>query len=160
MESVASYFRKKVLGEVSPSRFYKKMPSLKGVFSGRAILRAKHFFDENKRVLKTKKAVETKNKKAFLRLINESGLSSYTLLQNCFPTGDVEQPIPFALAVVSADKDTLAHRVHGGGFAGTILAFVDTEKSRSYVERMKDVFGKENVFGVKIRKKGAVEIEL
>lgn len=160
MESVASYFRKKVLGEVSPSRFYKKMPSLKGVFPGRAILRAKHFFDENKRVLKTKKAVETKNKKAFLRLINESGLSSYTLLQNCFPTGDVEQPIPFALAVVSADKDTLAHRVHGGGFAGTILAFVDTEKSRSYVERMKDVFGKENVFGVKIRKKGAVEIKL
>lgn len=155
MESIAAYFAKPVLGEVDPRAFFSAIPDLKEKFSGRAILRATHFFEENVRVRKTEEALDKGEEKAFLSLIKESGFSSYTLLQNCYPAGDTAQSIPLALSIVSHDPDTLAYRVHGGGFAGTILTFVETEKSVSYVEKLSDIFGKENVFCVRIRKAGA-----
>ena len=159
MELIASYFGKKVLGEVDPKSFFDAIPDLRSRFSGRAILRALHFFTENARVKATKVAVDKKDRESFLHLITESGLSSYTMLQNCYPAGDAEQPVPLALTICSLDEDTLAYRVHGGGFAGTILAFVDTQKVSDYTKRMKSIFGDENVFGVKVRKYGATEIK-
>ena len=160
MESVAAYFDKKVLGDVSEKDFFSALGDLKEKFSGRAVLRAIHFFEENDRVRSAEKAVSEGDKKAFLRTINESGVSSYELLQNCYPSGDTNQPVPLALAIVARNPDTLAYRVHGGGFAGTILTFVDTEKSASYVKNLSGFFGKENVFCIKIRKYGATEVAL
>lgn len=159
MDSVASYFGKKVLGEVNPKAFFDALPSLRNRFPGRALLRALHFFTENARVKAAEKAIDNRDKDAFLHIVSESGLSSYMMLQNCYPSGDAEQPIPLALTLCSLDEDTLAYRVHGGGFAGTILAFVDTQKVNEYTKRMKKIFGEENVFGVKIRPLGATEIQ-
>lgn len=160
MESVAAYFDKKVLGDVDEEKFFAAIPDLRKKFSGRAVLRAIHFFEENRRVKQTEKAILNGDKAAFLKNITESGLSSYMLLQNCYPAGDVNQPVSLALAIAARHKYTLACRVHGGGFAGTILTFVDTVNSVSYVEEIANVFGKENVFCIKIRKLGATEIEL
>ncbi len=160
MESVAAFFGEKVLGEVDENLFFSSLKSLKEKFSGRAILRAIHFFEENKRVTFAEKAVKERDKESFLRAIKESGKSSYELLQNCYPSGDVAQPIPLALAIAARNPSTLAYRVHGGGFAGTILTFVDTENSVSYVNEMSEYFGKENVFCVRIRNYGATEVAL
>lgn len=158
MESVASYFNKKVLGEVNSDTFFKSVPELKNRFSGRAVLRAIHFFEENERVKLAEKAISSGDKRSFLDIIVKSGVSSYELLQNCYPSGDVLQPIPLALAIVSRNKNTLAYRVHGGGFAGTILAFTDSRNASSYVSQLADIFGENNVFCVKVRKFGAVEV--
>lgn len=156
MESIAKYFGKSVLNEVAPEKIYDSLPILRQKFPGRALLRALHFIEENERVKKAYDAINRSDKDSFLSIINESGLSSALLLQNCYPSGDYEQTVPSALAVVKRDDRTLACRVHGGGFAGTILAFVDTQNETNYLEKMRNVFGNENVFGVKIRKFGAV----
>lgn len=158
MHDVAGYFGKKVLREVDEKEFFAALPALKDRFAGRAILRAVHFFEENARVAETYDALDARDGEKFLALINASGASSYDLLQNCYPKGDVLQPIPFALNLAKRHEGTLACRVHGGGFAGTILAFVDRKNSASYVEYMSEVFGKENVFGISVRNAGAVEI--
>ena len=155
MNEIAQYFDKDVLAKVKEEDFYASLPILKEKFTGRAILRAMHFFDENNRVKDCVKALKANDKNAFLNLITKSGISSYTLLQNCYPSADVIQSVPLALAIVSHKEDTLAYRVHGGGFAGTILTFVDTEKADNYVKFATEYFGKENVFCVNVRQKGA-----
>ena len=156
MESIAKFFGKSVLNEVEPEKIYASLPELRKHFPGRALLRALHFIEENERVKKTFNAINNSDKESFLTLIKESGYSSALLLQNCYPSGDAEQTVPSALAIVKRDVHTLACRVHGGGFAGTILAIVDSQNENNYVNKMKTVFGQDNVFGVKIRKFGAV----
>ena len=158
MNSIAEYFGKKVLAEVDKDAFFGSLKTLREKFSGRAILRAMHFFDENARVVKAATALKNNDEEAFLKLISQSGISSYTLLQNCYPPSDVEQSVPLALGIVSHHPDTLAYRVHGGGFAGTILCFVGTQNADNYVNYVSDIFGKENVFCVKVRKYGATFI--
>ncbi len=158
MQSIAGYFGKKVLREVDVEDFFDAIPILKKEFSGRAILRAMHFFEENERVIEAYDALKRGDRETFLRYIDESGDSSYRLLQNCYPAGDVAQPIPLALAIAKAHKDTLACRVHGGGFAGTILCFVEKKKIGGYVKYMKKIFGENDVFGVSVRNVGATEI--
>ena len=101
-----------------------------------------------------------RSKDTFLRLITESGNSSYDLLQNCYPKGDTVQPIPLALAIAKRNEKTLATRVHGGGFAGTIISFVAKKDIDSYVEYMKKFFGEDSVFGVSVRNAGATELVL
>ncbi len=158
MHDIAGYFDEKVLRDVDESEFYAALPDLKNKFDGRAILRAMHFFEENKRVHEAYAALERKDKAAFLSLISESGMSSYCLLQNCFPKGDAAQPIPLALNVAKRYKHTLAYRVHGGGFAGTILIMTDKANSVEYVNYAAKIFGKENVFAVSVRNQGATEL--
>lgn len=155
MNEIAKFFGKKVLREVEYNNFIANIKELKQQYSGRAILRAIHFFQENNRVNQAYEALSSQNADKFLELINESGLSSYTLLQNCYPSGDKMQTVPLALAIVKLNADTLASRVHGGGFAGTILTMVKKENSSKYVEEMNRLFGKENVFLLAIRKSGA-----
>lgn len=159
MNKIAGFFGKAVLREVEESQFFNKIVELKKNFDGKAILRAIHFFEENKRVSTAYNALENNDLNKFLQLINESGDSSYGLLQNCYPSSDTLQPIPLALALAKRHPDTLACRVHGGGFAGTVLVFVDKEKSPSYVEYMSSLFGRDNVFGVSVRNAGAVELK-
>lgn len=155
MNEIASFFGKKVLREVEYKSFLGSISEFKQKYSGRAILRAIHFFQENNRVNQAYEALSCQNAEDFLQLINESGLSSYTLLQNCYPAGDKMQTVPLALAIVKLNADTLASRVHGGGFAGTILTMVKKENSSKYVEEMNKLFGKQNVFLLAIRKSGA-----
>lgn len=158
MESVAEYFGKKVLREVPYDEFLSQMPTLKRHFSGRAILRAIHFYKENERVLAAEKALSDGNVKDFLNAVNGSGLSSLTLLQNCAVPGDVMQPVVLGIEYSRAIIKDGAVRVHGGGFAGSILAFVSNAETESYVDAMKKVFGEENVFKANIRKIGTVKV--
>jgi len=158
MTAIAKHFNKNFLREVDEKEFFNKIPELKDKFSGRAILRAVHFFEENERVLKCYDALNRGDREKFFSLIDESGVSSYELLQNCYPNGSVEQPIPLALAILKRDPRTLACRVHGGGFAGTVLAFVNKKDADGYVKTMDGIFGKENVFLVSVRNEGATEI--
>ena len=160
MHEVAAHFNKKVLRDVDKAEFFATLPTLKGKYSGRALMRAIHFFEENDRVNEALVALNGGDREKFLRLIDASGASSYDLLQNCYPNGDKSQPIPLALAITKRHRYTLACRVHGGGFAGTILSFVDRANADEYIEFMKKTFGKENVFGVSVRSAGAVEIPL
>lgn len=160
MHAVANFFGKEVLREVDKDEFFARLPELKNNFDGRAILRAIHFFEEDDRVNLAYDALAKDDKETFLRLITESGNSSYDLLQNCYPKGDTVQPIPLALAIAKRNEKTLATRVHGGGFAGTIISFVAKKDIDSYVEYMKKFFGEDSVFGVSVRNAGATELVL
>ena len=126
--------------------------------SGRAILRAIHYFDENARVEKALDAVRACDAAAFGAMINASGVSSYELLQNCYPLGDTAQRIPLGLAIGKRLPGVLATRVHGGGFAGTIIAYVRRANTDAYVERMRSVFGDGNVYRIGVRNSGTREV--
>lgn len=117
-----------------------------------------HYFDENKRVNNCANAVKSKNERKFCDMINASGESSYKMLQNCYPYGDLEQRIPLAINLSKKCDGVKAVRVHGGGFAGTIIAYVDKTKCDSYVENMKRVFGMENVFVIGVRNEGTTKV--
>lgn len=158
MSEVAAYFGKSVLREVDKSNFLAELPILRGKTSGRAILRAMHFFNENERVMDACGAIESKDIQTFARIINESGLSSLTYLQNCYPSGDALQLIPSAVEIMKTIDGINASRVHGGGFAGTIICFAETQALSSITSKLDYVFGKENYFVVNIRLSGATEI--
>lgn len=159
MEQVAEYFGKKVLRDVDYSDFVMQIPTLTHLFSSRAILRAMHFYQENERVLKAEQALLNGDTQAFLKQVNESGLSSLVLLQNCFVPGEVAQPVVLGIEFSRSIIKDGAVRVHGGGFAGSILAFVNDNELDNYVNQMKRVFGTKNVFTAQIRKVGTTIIK-
>ncbi len=154
MGKVSAFFGKDRLIEVNEDDFYRRMPALKKELNGRAIERAIHFFEENKRVETSAKALQEKDYALFLRAINESGLSSQTLLQNVFPAGDIRQPIPLALALAKKYLTNGANRVHGGGFAGTTLNVLENKDADYFVSRMSEIFGNDRVLPLKVRTVG------
>lgn len=160
MKGVAAYFEKGFLNDVTHEEFNEAVPALRDKCSDRAILRAIHFFDENERVEKEVNAVKSNNLGNFLKNIKESGDSSYKLLQNIYvANGENGEPLALALAVSEEIlKGTGAVRVHGGGFAGTILAIVPEEKSDKYKEAMDNLFGKGACNVLRIRKFGGVKV--
>jgi len=158
MESVAAFFGKNKLREVAKSDFYTSLSQAKKVLSGRAILRAMHYFEENARVKKIANAIEKEDKFEVFSAINASGLSSATKLYNLYPEGSAAREIPLALALASRREEVAACRVHGGGFAGTILTFVYNNGKEQFIDYMSALYGKENVFSLKIREWGAVKI--
>lgn len=160
MEHVAEVFGKSKLREVCSKEFRNSIPSLQTKVSGRAILRAMHFYDENERVVTCANAVKDKDIDKFCEMINASGNSSYTMLQNCCPMGDVEQRIPLAINLSKSYDGLKAVRVHGGGFAGTIIAYVQNDSVDGYVQMMKENFGKENVFVIGVRNDGTCKIKV
>ena len=160
MEAVAKFFHKKVLRKVKEEEFYENISKLREVVSDRAIERAIHYFNENRRVDIAKKALQKGQEKKFIDMINQSGISSLTMLQNCFPNGAVAQPIPLGIALSKQIKGVKAVRVHGGGFAGTIIAYVEKSEVKNYVKEMSKVFGDENVFHIEVRNIGACKVEL
>ncbi len=155
MKSVAKYFHKKVLAKVKKEEFYAALPELRKVVSDRAILRAIHFYDENERVKKGFRSLKNGKIKKFLEMVNESGNSSMEYLQNTCVPGSVTQNINLALALSKHLIHDGACRIHGGGFEGTILAFVHEDELEYYVEEMAEVFGKENVHQISIRNDGS-----
>ncbi len=156
MEQVAACFGQARLRPVDAARFEAELPGLCGRVPDRAILRALHFFDENARVAEQVAALKADDLPRFLELINESGQSSLALLQN-LSVGGPEQDIPLALELsrrMLAGRG--AWRVHGGGFAGTILSFVPLDLMDAYAARMDAVFGAGACARLMIRPEGAV----
>lgn len=160
MESVAAFFGKKVLREVNYNEFIDSMPQLKNNFSSRAILRASHFFAENDRVDIAEKALKENNTQAFLGAVSASGESSLSVLQNCYVPGSVDQPVVLAVEYSKMLISDGAFRVHGGGFAGSVLGILPDSEAEKYVHSMKKVFGEENVFTAAVRPTGTCGIEL
>ena len=161
MKQVAEYFDCEVLSEVDEKEFYNNLSNLRNVCSDRAILRSMHFFDETKRAYEEAVALKNNDIDLFLKLVNESGLSSGNLLQNLYSTGTpTQQAIPLALAL---SKSILGNqgavRVHGGGFAGTIQAFIPTGMVKEYKNNMERVFGEGSCYEIKIRPVGGIEIK-
>ena len=162
MKDVAGYFGGSVLRDVSRERLLADLARLREKVSDRAILRALHFFGDDTRVQHQVQALEEGRFEDFLALVRESGRSSWTLLQNCYSIGSVgEQGVPIALALSEIFLEGAgAWRVHGGGFAGTVLAFVPDGKLAGYLAGMRAVFGQDSCHALSIRSAGAVALDL
>ena len=160
MESVAGFFGKNVLREISEDEFKKNIPAIREKVGDRAVIRAMHFFADNERVLKEVDALKKGDFEEFKSYILESGDSSYKYNQNVFSIKKPsEQPVSLALALSeSILKGKGAWRVHGGGFAGTIQAFVPNELLEDYKNAMESVFGEGSCYVLIIRPVGGVEI--
>ena len=159
MKQVASLMGGKVLRDVDPKAFEEAIPRLKNKVSDRALLRALHFYDENARVQALTRAIEEKDVRRFFDLLIQSGESSWKLLQNLYVAGSDNEEMPLALELSRRMLEGKgAWRIHGGGFAGTILAFVPAGLLTEYAERMNSVFGEHAVTPLLIRPDGAVEL--
>ena len=160
MKSVAACFGKEVLREVDENEFFKSIPALRSKVSDRAILRAIHFFGENNRAIAEADALDRGDLERFFTLYRQSATSSASLLQNLYSTKKpLEQAIPLALAVSKTVLgETGAVRVHGGGFAGTIQAFVPLDKTEVYREKMDALFGAGSCYVLRIRPVGGIQI--
>ena len=159
MKEVAACFGAKLLHEISPEKWNRDKQNIVGKVSERAYLRAEHFFEENERVENAVRAIDSKDEQAFLEIVNESGLSSRYKLQNTYSPAGKNHNLENALDRVVKIEGVVASRVHGGGFAGTILVFAD--KKASGVEGALDVmFGDENVFKLAIRQSGATKLNI
>lgn len=143
MRQVAQALGGQVLRDIDPAVMEARIPQLKNKVSDRAILRALHFYDEDGRIPQMVEALKRDDLPAFLKGVTASGQSSWTLLQNlCVPGGDNQELV---LAMELSRRmlgDRGAYRIHGGGFAGTILAFVPLDMLEAYAQRMDAVFGK------------------
>ena len=159
MKEVAACFGAKLLHEISPEKWNRDKQNIVGKVSERAYLRAEHFFEENERVENAVRAIDSKDEQAFLDIVNESGLSSRYKLQNTYSPAGKNHNLENALDRVVKIEGVVASRVHGGGFAGTILVFAD--KKASGVEGALDVmFGDENVFKLAIRQSGVTKLNI
>ncbi|NJP40723.1 galactokinase [Oscillospiraceae bacterium HV4-5-C5C] len=156
MKAVAQALGKEVLQQVDPQDFYRDLPALRESLGDRAVLRAMHFFDEDQRVQAAGRALEAHNIQDFLNLLRTSGLSSWRLLQNVTSNrSDHDQPVTMALAYSEHLLGSRGYfRVHGGGFAGTIQAFVPLALKGEYLSGMRRVFGASDVMEVGIRPYG------
>ena len=158
MKQVAAAFGCKVLREVLPEQVEEGIGELKGKVSDRAIMRALHFFDENERVKDQVEALRKGDIDEFFRLIIASGESSWKLLQNVYVAGQTDEPLALALEMsrrMLSGKG--AWRIHGGGFAGTILTFVPNDMLKTFTRKMEDVFGAHSCTVLDIRHAGAIQ---
>ncbi|MBO5290741.1 MAG: galactokinase [Clostridia bacterium] len=160
MNSVAEYFGKNVLRQVDEKEVFESIGDIRKKTGDRAIERAIHFYNENKRVERLAKALSDGNFDEFKNIIIESGKSSYMYNQNCFTLSNPdEQPVALALCICEELlKGKGAYRVHGGGFAGTIQAFVPETDAESFVASMRKVFGENSCYILKVRSHGGCEI--
>ena len=156
MGGVAACFDKEVLREVPEEEFRAAIPHLRQVCGDRAVLRALHYYDDDRRAVQEAEALKRGDFAAFLALVNASGLSSSLHLQNAWsPANPKQQAIPLALAL---GRELLggsgALRVHGGGFAGTIQAFVPMEQLEAFKAGMEAVLGQGKCHVLRIRPQG------
>ena len=161
MKSVAAYFGKEVLREVDEADVIANIASLREKLGDRAIMRALHFFEENKRVGMQKAALESGDLDAFFENVKSSGRSSFCYLQNVYTNKNVsEQGLSLALCLaerILKDKKA-AWRVHGGGFAGTIQAFVPSDAVAEFKNTMDSCFGEGACIVLNVRPVGATKI--
>jgi len=161
LKAVSGYFGKAVLRQVAETDFYKAIPALRQQFGDRAVLRAIHFFEENERVAQQVKALEAGDFDTYLNLMKESGYSSYMNLQNVVPTGaTIHQEVGLTLALCrKLLKGRGGYRVHGGGFAGTVQAFVPADMLEDFRTGIDAVLGDGACHVLSIRPEGGIEMQ-
>ena len=161
MKAVAAELGAKVLREVTLEQIVDKMPEIRKKTGDRALLRAYHFQGDNQRVVDQVAALENNDFQAFLKMVVESGYSSYMYNQNIFDVVHKdEQVVSLALALSEMVlKGSGAWRVHGGGFGGTIQAFVPQNKLDEYVKTLEHVYGEGKCHKLFIRAKGAIKLD-
>lgn len=160
LSQLCQFFGKKYLRDIPKEKFVQKIPELRGKVSDRAILRALHIYKENDRVRQLVEALRWDDIDGFLDLIKESGRSSWMYLQNITPAGAVQhQEVAVALALCETYlKGQGAFRVHGGGFAGTVQAFVPLDMMDSFKASIEAVLGKDSCHILNIRQQGGIRI--
>lgn len=160
MGQAAAFFGEEVLRDVPEELFYQQLAQLRKEMSDRCVLRAIHFYEEEKRVDAQVDALRKGEFRRFLQEIKESGNSSFQYLQNVYTNKDVRnQGVSVGLAVSeSVLGEHGVCRVHGGGFAGTIQAFVENGFVKTYKSRMEQVFGEGACHVLKIRKYGGMKV--
>ena len=161
MKDVSHVFGKEFLRDVDEQEFYARLPEVRAAAGDRATLRAIHIFEDNRRVSLQVEALRTGDFDTFLALVRESGLSSWRFLQNVAPTGSTRcQEVAFSLALAERLlKGRGACRVHGGGFAGTIQAFVPLDMLEEFRSGMDAVLGEGSCHVLSIRAEGGVKLE-
>ena len=160
MKAVAKAMGRDLLCDIEPEELMAALPKLKNRVSDRAILRAFHYVDETRRVGAAVDALRADDLPAFLRTVIDSGESSWKLLQNLHVAASDNQEMPLALEMsrrMLAGRG--AWRIHGGGFAGTILAFVPFDMLETYKSAMNGVFGENATTVLAIRPEGVVVIK-
>ena len=160
MNSIAKYFSKEVCRDITKEELISNVPKIREKIGDRAILRAYHFITENERVINQINALKNNDIKKYLNLMNESGLSSFMYLQNCFSiTSSKNMGVALALTLT---KDFLngdgACRVHGGGFAGTIQSLIPLNRVEEYTKLMDSIFGEKSAIKIKVRQSPVCEI--
>ena len=160
MGAVAAYFGQKFLRDVPEADFHAALPALRASCGDRAVLRAMHYYEDDRRAVEEAEALAAGDFPRFLALVNASGLSSALHLQNTWSISDPrQQAIPVCLAVGrELLEGTGAIRVHGGGFAGTIQAFVPNDKLVSFKSGMEALLGPGKCHILHIRPQGGIKI--
>ena len=160
IKAVAAFFGKEVLTQIDEAEFYANIPALRKQCGDRAVMRAIHFYQENARVPKQVEALKKGDFSEFLALVKQSGYSSYMYLQNVIPAGyKTHQDVAVSLALCEhylGGKG--AYRVHGGGFAGTVQAFVPFEILETFRTGIDSVLGEGACHVLSIRPQGGVEM--
>lgn len=160
MKQVAAFFGKDFLREVDPADFYKELHNVRQKCGDRPVLRALHFFEEEKRVEREVSSLQAGDFQGFLSSVQESGNSSFKYLQNIYTNKDIQnQSVSIGLAV--SDSILTGHgvsRVHGGGFAGTIQAFVEDGFVEEYRKALDQVYGEGSCHVLKVRPFGGIKV--
>lgn len=160
MKKVAEFFGKEVCADIEEQDVIDNLAKVRAYAGDRSVMRAFHFFEENKRVEAQVAALKENDFETFLQKITESGNSSWKWLQNCYTTADLqEQGICVALALTEmfiAEKKRGACRVHGGGFAGVIMAMLPNDLVDEYVAYIEAALGEGSAYRMSIRPYGAV----
>ena len=162
MKSVASYFGQEVLRGIDREKIVSVLPKLRERFGDRAVLRALHFADENERVSVEADALRNGDTERFFAAVKESGRSSYMYLQNVYAVSNTaQQGLSLGLYLAqSVLGDRGAYRVHGGGFAGTIQAFVPDDLLESFRSTVEGCFGEGSCHVLSVRPFGGTEVKI
>ena len=160
MNAIANYFGKKVCRDITKEQLLENASKLRAEIGDRAVMRAYHFLEENERVINQINALKNNDINTYLKLMNESGLSSFMYLQNCFSiTSSKSMGVALGICLT---KDFLkgegACRVHGGGFAGTIQALVPVNRVDEYKKFMDSIFGDGSAVKIRVRQSPVCEI--
>ena len=158
LKELCVFFGKEYLRQIPETDFMAALPELRKTVSDRAILRAMHVYRENERVVAQATALKNNAIDLFLRLVTESGHSSWMYMQNICPAGAVQkQPVAYALALCdSLLRGKGAYRVHGGGFAGTVQAFVPHHMLDGFKEAVEAGLGKGSCHVLNVRSCGGI----
>ena len=160
MKSVAAYFNKEVLRDVSEEEFFENISQVREKCGDRAVIRAIHFYKDHNLVSDEVAALETGDFDTFKKCIKESGDSSFRFLQNVYPICDIKSQ-GVGICIALSERILGTHgvcRVHGGGFAGTMQAFVENDFVDEYKDRIEKYFGEGSCHVLKVRKYGGIKV--
>ena len=161
LKQLCRFFGKEVLRDILEEEFLSALPRIRHQVPDRASLRAVHFYQENTRVQRQAQALREGDFETFLRLVTESGRSSWMYLQNITPAGEIQhQDVAVALAMCDVLlQGRGAYRVHGGGFAGTVQAFVPMDMLDAFKNGMESVLGVGKCHVLSIRPEGGIRVK-